>query len=117
MAIQMAQFMKLIRMFEDELNADVVHSILMLQQFKRMVLDLKGNADGMRTLEQLLKEHPNLSTFVVSLCVFSWIARKERQTTLSTLIGLELKEFISRALIKGHFFALFEFEAAREQMV
>ena len=118
MAVQRAQFIKLLRLFEDELSVDVVHSILMLQQFKRMAMEfVAAEQDERRTVEQLLKEHPNLSPFVVALFVLSWVARTERKESVTKLIGMDSTDFINKALLKRNFFALFEFEVTTEQMV
>lgn len=123
MSVQIAQFIKLIRIFEDEFNIDVVHSILMLQQFKRMLTEFicsedgGGGGDGRRTVDQLMKEHPNLSQYVISQFVLSWISRKEDKVPFTKLIGMDSNDFINKALIKQNFFGLFEFEVGTEKMV
>jgi len=128
MAVQIAQFMKLVRVIEDEFNVDVVHSILMLQQFKRMMMEFaesdsrrsatqKEEDGGRKTVEQLLKEHPNLSLFVVAQFVLSFIVRSEHKKSFLALIGMDKEAVINDILIKRHFFALFEFEVSRKQMV
>ena len=114
-----AQFIKFLRIFDDDYNVDVVPSILMLQQYKRMLIevndykkrqdeDRKSSAE-FKSIEQLKKEHPNLSTYMICQFMLSWVYRLEHRKSINVLIGMSVDEFITTAFIKKNFFSLFAF--------
>jgi len=109
-ASNLAQFIKLLRIFEDEYNVDVVPAILMLQQYKRMLLQVNEESEKHeKTIELLHKEHPNLSLYLICQFLLAWIYRMEHKSSFTASIGMSVDEFVKNAFIQKHFFSIFEF--------
>merc|ERR1712129_106447 len=120
-ASTIAQFIKFLRIFDDEYNVDVVPSILMLQQYKRMLIEINDwnkeeNAE-LKSVDQLKKEHPNLSSYMICQFVMAWVHRLQNGKAMNSLIGMSVEEFITNAFIKNNFKSLFDFKKTDDRNI
>ena len=84
----------------------------MLQQYKRLLIKFnENNDDQLPTIQHLQKEHPNLSLYLISQFILSWICRSENdgKKSFNSLIGMSIDQYITNAFIKKNYFSLFDF--------